>query len=74
MIKLCGLWKKDGEKGVFYSGKLTYGTTIFLFPNKFKRDEKDPDLILSIGEFKKKEDSQSQESAPASEHGDDIPF
>ena len=56
MVKLCGLWKKEAKDGtVFYQGKLSYSSNLLLFKNKFKRSEKDPDLILYISEKKKKE-------------------
>ena len=55
-IKIGGLWKKEGKDGtVFYSGNLSYSSNLLLFKNKFKRSERDPDLILYISEKKKKD-------------------
>lgn len=55
-VKLGGLWKKEAKDGtVFYSGNLSYSSNILIFKNKFKRTERDPDLILYISEKKKKE-------------------
>jgi len=56
MIKLCGLWKTEGKEGeVFFSGKLSYSSRILVFKNKYKRSEKDPDLIIYLAEHKPKE-------------------
>ncbi len=68
MIKLTGLWKKEGKDGVFYSGKLSYNTNILLFPNKYKQSEKDPALILFIAKAEKKEKSKPEVEE------DEIPF
>ena len=55
-VKLGGLWKKEAKDGtVFYQGNLSYSSNLLLFKNKFKRTERDPDLILYISEKKKKE-------------------
>ena len=55
-IKIGGLWKKEGKDGtVFYQGGLSYSSNLLIFKNKFKRSERDPDLILYISEKKKKE-------------------
>ena len=61
MIKLCGLWKKESKDGtVFYQGKLSYSSNILLFKNKFKRNEKDPSLILYLSEVQKKESKEGE--------------
>ena len=55
-IKLTGLWRKESRNGnVYYQGSLSYSTNIFMFKNKFKKSDRDPDLILYISEKKKKE-------------------
>jgi len=69
MIKLCGLWKKEGKEGnVYYSGKLSYSTNLILFPNKYKQNEKDPSLILYIAKFEKKEKPKESDA------DNEIPF
>lgn len=61
-IKLTGLWKQQSKNGdVYYSGSLTYSTNILLFKNKYKKSERDPDLILYISEKKKKEKKEGDE-------------
>ena len=58
-VKIGGLWKKEGKDGtVFYSGNLSYSSNILIFKNKFKRSERDPDLILYISEKKKEKDGE----------------
>ena len=55
-IKLTGLWKQEAKDGsVYYSGSLTYSTNILMFKNRYKKSDRDPDLILYISEKKKKD-------------------
>jgi len=62
MIKLTGLWKKEGKEGnVFFQGRLSYSTNLLLFKNQYKNSEKDPDLILYIGKAEKKEQQKKME-------------
>ena len=47
MVRLTGLWKREGKNGDYYSGNL--GTArLLLFRNKTKRSETDCDLVLYI--------------------------
>jgi hypothetical protein len=75
MIKLAALWKEEGkDDSVFYSGKLGYGTRLLLFRNKYKRDDKDPDLILYLA---KSEERKPKAEAPpelSDEEDSDISF
>lgn len=70
MIKLCGLWRgKTKEGATFYSGKLTYSSQLLVFKNKYKKeDDKNPDLIVYVGEYKPKEKSAEPEE------NQDVPF
>ncbi len=54
MVRLAGLWKKDGKDGAFYQGGLGHGAQVLVFRNKNKRDEKDPDLVLYIAKLERK--------------------
>lgn len=61
-VKIGGLWKKESADGtVFYQGGLSYSSNLLLFKNKFKRSEKDPDLILYIAQKLKKEKKEDDE-------------
>ena len=55
MIKLTGLWKNEGPKGVYFSGSLGVGGKALVFRNDNKRTEKDPDLVLYLGKVERKE-------------------
>jgi len=59
-IKIGGLWKKESKDGtVFYQGGLSYSSNLLIFKNKFKRSERDPDLLLYVSQkVKKKEDDE----------------
>jgi hypothetical protein len=75
MIKLAGLWKEEGkDNSVFYSGKLGYGTRLLLFRNKYKRDEKDPDLILYLAKSEERKPKGEAFPEPSGEADPDIPF
>lgn len=80
MIKLCGLWKSQSKAGkVYYSGGLSYSTTLLLFPNTYKEsaDDNKPDLILYISKKEKKEDTQAADLPTGEDPGkddDDVPF
>ena len=58
MKRLCGLWVKDkkGGDGRFMSGKVTEditikaGSTIFVFRNERRDNDRQPTHNLSIGE------------------------
>lgn len=55
-IKIGGLWKQQSKSGdVYYSGSLTYSTNLLLFKNRYKKSEKDPDLLLYVSQKLKKE-------------------
>jgi len=67
MIKIGGLWKKTTENGTHFSGPFGYAANLLLFKNKYKKSEKDPDLILYIApKVEKKKEEESKD--------DDIPF
>ncbi len=69
LIKLTGLWKKEGKDGnVFFQGKLSYNANLLLFKNLYENSEKDPDLVLYIGKAEKKEQAKKPESE------EEIPF
>ena len=62
-VKIGGLWKKESKDGtVFYQGNLSYSSNILIFKNKFKRNERDPDLLLYIAQKLKKEKKEGDES------------
>ena len=67
MIKITGLWKKEGKNGVFYSGSLGYGAQVLIFANKFKKEPKDLDLNLYIAPKAEPEEKAKEERADDSE-------
>jgi len=64
MIKVTGLWKKEGKNGVFYSGSLGYCAQVLVFANKFKKGEKEPDLNLFIAPKAEKEAKEGHADDP----------
>lgn len=62
MVKLTGLWKNTKDGKSYLSGSL--GTArVLVFPNEFKKDEKDPDynLVLAPKEEKKEKEPVAQD-------------
>jgi len=48
-VKLCGAWKRQAKDGTPYiMGSLSYSSKIMIYPNKYKKNEKDPDYHVSI--------------------------
>ena len=73
MINFGGLWiNKDKNGNEYFSGNFGYGGKILIFPNTFKKGEKDPDYKISICAKPDKNDKK-EEGNPAPS-GDDIPF
>lgn len=48
MIKIGGLWKSKAEGGTVLKGPLNAVSNLVILPNKFKRNEKDPDYMLFL--------------------------
>ena len=65
MVKIGGLWKNTGKKGDYLQGYLGMGK-ILIFPNGYKKGERDPDYYMFVAEKKKQgQDDQPQAQAPA---------
>jgi len=62
MVKLTGLWKRQGKDGeTFLTGNVGMGRFMIL-PNKYKRNEKDPDYHLLVAEnVKEKKEPQKKQ-------------
>lgn len=54
MLKLCALWRS--KSGKCYTGRLG-NIKMILLKNKYKNEEKQPDLIVCIDEYQEKEES-----------------
>lgn len=66
-----GLWKKDGERGSYYSGKITVGGVEYwanLYKNDRKETDKHPDLNLVL----KPVESRGSRQAPAQQRADEF--
>jgi hypothetical protein len=64
MIKIAGLWKRQGKAGDFLAGKLSDGVSIMVFPNKKKTAASQPDFELVIGEDKPRSQLDSPQGRP----------
>ena len=67
-IKLTGLWKNKGRDGkTFLSGRLNGSSSLIVFPNNFKKGEKDPDYIVYL----KPNEEKREAPKPAQAQGND---
>jgi hypothetical protein len=71
-----GLWVKDSNKGKFFSGVIEIDgkrTSIVVFKNKFKEEEKHPDYKIFLS--RPKEQKPKPEVEPEIPEDDsDLPF
>ena len=76
MVKIGGLWRQESSKdgSVFYSGALSYSSNILIFKNKFKKNERDPDLILYVSKREQKERQNADPEIPEIPEDPEIPF
>lgn len=54
-VEIGALWKKEGGGQSFYSGKVKVGKTevdVVCFSNKYKTEDKHPDIRIYISEPK----------------------
>ena len=55
-IKLTGLWKNTSKDGqTYYSGSLSPTVRVLVFKNNFKKEDRDPDLVLYLAPAEKKD-------------------
>lgn len=48
-IRICSLWRNTAKDGTSYlMGSFTFGTKLLVYPNKYKKTDKDPDYVVSI--------------------------
>jgi hypothetical protein len=48
MVKLSGLWKQKTKDGKPYLSGTIGGAKVLVFPNEYKKTEKDPDYSLFV--------------------------
>jgi hypothetical protein len=71
MINIAGLYLKKNEKGeTFFVGKINENTSIFIFKNKNKKEDRHPDYQAFIAENKPK----GERKAPAQNKTDEPEF
>ena len=76
LVKITGLWRQESSKdgSVFYSGSLSYSSNLLIFKNKFKKNERDPDLILYVGKREQKERQDADQEDQEVPEDPEIPF
>ena len=66
-VKLTGLWKNTSKDGKTYLSGSLGAVRVLVFPNEYKKTEKDPDfnLLLSPKEDKDHKPVDEKPTAPA---------
>lgn len=60
LVQLGALWKNEGKDGQYLSG--TFGSAkMFIFKNKWKKGEKDPDYRIYVGARRKPKTEEATE-------------
>jgi len=80
--ELGALWKRQSERGEYFTGSVTLDgvkTEVVVFPNGYKRSDKHPDFRILKARSRDKSDGRSPSEmgrpAPATAQDDDaIPF
>lgn len=65
MIKLSGLWRKEKDGSVYYTGKLGPGAQLLVFKNRYREKDTDPDLILYVAKLEKRDGADRKEDRDA---------
>ena len=67
LTKVTGLWKNKGKDGkTFLSGK--FGMAFMLvYPNRYKKKEKEPDYYVCLRNDKKRPEQKKEENSGAEE-------
>lgn len=72
-----GLWKKEGDRGGYYSGKIEIDGRSFyvnLYRNDRKTEEKHPDLNLQLKPKEAQAPKPAKTAPPKPDFSDDLPF
>jgi len=65
MIFITGLWLNESRSGNKYmSGGFGFGGRVFIFKNKSKRKESDPDYIMKIAPKQESTDKRGDNEPP----------
>lgn len=73
LVQLGALWRNEGKDGKddYLSG--SFGAAqVFVFKNKFKKKDNEPDFRIMVGARKRKE--ENTEAAPEKKSSGDVPF
>ncbi len=85
LIEICALWENHNKQGEPYMAGNVGGFKVLIFPNKFKKENNQPDYRLFITPKKERkpetdpepESENKQEPGPINEpkqESDDLPF
>ena len=66
MLRVGGLWRNQSKDGKTYLAGSVGGLRVFVFENKFKDGENDPDYILSVAQGKQKDAAKKQQTTTPS--------
>jgi len=61
LMRITGLWEKEGKGGVYFQGQLSPFVNVLVFKNQYKSSLQDPDLYLYLAPPRKKEEPENPE-------------
>ena len=70
LIRLTGLWMNEGKDGEKHMQGSLGGARLFVFKNKHKKSDSDPDYVACVAPKQQQQDGDSK----AAENHEDIPF
>jgi uncharacterized protein (DUF736 family) len=59
LVKIGALWKQQGDKGDFLSGKMG-DARVLVFTNNYKETDKHPDFIIYVTNPQKREEADDE--------------
>lgn len=69
-VRITGLWALEDKKGnTFLSGSLNQISNVFIMPNTFKKESKEPDYFLYFGPNVKKDPDKTKQETVKQERG-----
>jgi len=68
-VKLTGLWKTTSKEGKVYLSGTLGGVKVLVFPNEYKKADKDPDFNLFLSPREEKDKPAREVHGPDPELG-----
>lgn len=74
LVQLGALWKNEGKDGGMYLSGNMGSATLFVFKNKWKKGDRDPDYRVYVGANRKKKKEAEATTTETTEEKEDVGF